>query len=143
MTDLVIDYTLVREIEVIEQFTGPADETVDPGHYARLAPATGKLTKGNASSAGEVGAGEGICITCQVNTITILKKGILWLGDGVLDALNFGATVYLSNTDGTLGRHGRYCQQGGGDRRPPMATAPSKGAAGQSVTLQPEGEQDS
>jgi len=34
MTDLVIDYTLVREVEVIEQFTGPADETVDPGQYA-------------------------------------------------------------------------------------------------------------
>ncbi|MBP6471232.1 MAG: hypothetical protein KBE23_06545 [Chloroflexi bacterium] len=102
MTDLVIDYTLVREIEVIEQFTGPADETVDPGQYARLAPATGKLTKGNATTAAEVGAGEGICITRQVNTITVLKKGILWLGDGVLDALNFGATLYLSNTDGVL-----------------------------------------
>jgi len=102
MTDLVIDSTLVREIEVIEQFTGPADETVDPGQYARLVPATGKLSKGNASSAGEVGSGGGVCITRQVNTITIVKKGIIWLGDGVLDALNFGATVYLSNTDGTL-----------------------------------------
>ncbi|MCA9935850.1 MAG: hypothetical protein H6662_15590 [Ardenticatenaceae bacterium] len=101
MTDLVIDYTQVREIEVIEQFTGPADETVDPGHYARLAPSTGKLTKGNATTAAEVGTGEGLCITRQVNTITILKKGILWLGDA-LDALNFGDIVYLSDTDGTL-----------------------------------------
>lgn len=101
MTDLVIDYTKVREIEVIEQFTGPADETVNPGQYARLAPATGKLTKGNATTAAEVGSGEGICITRQVNTITILKKGVIWLGDA-LDALNFGAAIYLSNTDGTL-----------------------------------------
>ncbi|MBK8987376.1 MAG: hypothetical protein IPM39_15085 [Chloroflexi bacterium] len=102
MTDLVIDYTKVREIEVIEQFTGPADETVNPGQYARLAPSTGKLTKGNATTAAEVGSGEGLCITRQVNTVTVLKKGILWLGEGVLDALNFGATIYLSNTDGTL-----------------------------------------
>jgi hypothetical protein len=102
MTDLVIDFTKVREIEVIEQFTGPADETVNPGHYARLAPATGKLTKGNATTAAEVGAGEGICITRQVNTITVVKKGILWLGEDALNALQFGATIYLSNTDGTL-----------------------------------------
>lgn len=102
MTDLVINHTLVREVEVIEQFTGPADETVEPGQYARLAPATGKLTKGNATNAGEVGTGEGVCIVRQVNTITILKKGVIWLGEGVLDALNFGAPVYLSNTDGTL-----------------------------------------
>lgn len=102
MPDLVIDYTKVREIEVIEQFTGPADETVDPGHYARLEPTTGKLTKGNATTAAEVGSGEGICITRQVNTITLLKKGILWLGDGVLDSLQFGATIFLSDTDGAL-----------------------------------------
>lgn len=102
MTDLVVDYTLVREIEVIEQFTGPADETVEPGQYARLAPATGKLTKGNATTADEIGSSGGLCITRQVNTITILKQGILWLGDGVLDALDFGATIFLSDTDGAL-----------------------------------------
>lgn len=101
MADLVIDYTQVREIEVIEQFTGPTDETVEPGQYARLAPSTGKLTLGNASSATEVGSGEGLCITRQVNTITIVKQGILWLGTA-LDSLNFGASVYLSNSDGTL-----------------------------------------
>lgn len=101
MADLVIDFTKVREIEVIEQFTGPADEAIEPGHYARLAPATGKLTKGNATTVAEIGSGEGIVITRQVNTITILKKGILWLGDA-LDGLTFGATVYLSDTDGAL-----------------------------------------
>ena len=101
MADLVIDYTKVREIEVIEQFTGPADEAIEPGAYARLAPASGKLTNGNATTAAEVGSGEGIVITRQVNTITILKKGIVWLGDA-LDGLAFGATVYLSDTDGAL-----------------------------------------
>ena len=101
MTDLVIDYTKVREIEVVEQFTGPADETIDPGVYARLNTSTGKLTKGNGTTTAEVGTGEGICINRQVNTITVLKKGILWLGDA-LDGLSFGATVYLSDTDGVL-----------------------------------------
>jgi len=102
MADLIVDYTKVREVEVIEQFTGPTDDmTINPGEYARLDPTSGNLTKGNATTAAEVGTGGGIVITRQANTITIVKKGIIWLGDA-LASLNFGDTVYLSNTDGTL-----------------------------------------
>ncbi len=103
MTDLVIDPTKVREIEVIEQFTGPAAEAIGAGQYVRLNTTTGKIEKGNATTAAEARKG-GLALNSAVqanDTITFLRKGIIWLGDA-LDALNFDADVLLSDTDGTL-----------------------------------------
>lgn len=103
MTDLVIDSTKVREIEVIEQFTGPAAEAIEAGDYVRLNPTTGKIEKGNATTAAEARKG-GPALTSAVqanDTITFLRKGIVWVGDA-LDALTFDDDVFLSNTDGTL-----------------------------------------
>lgn len=100
MTDLVIDSTKVKEIEVIEQFTGPTDEDIQPGVYCRFNTSSGKITKGNATSAAEARKG-GICINNLAGKITAVRKGTLFLGTA-LDALTFDDDVHLSNTDGVL-----------------------------------------
>ena len=100
MPDLVIDSTKVKEVEVIEQFTGPTDEDIQPGQYCRLNTGTGKLTKGNATSAAEARK-FGMCINNLAGKITVLRKGIVFLG-AALDARPFDSDVFLSNTDGAL-----------------------------------------
>ncbi len=103
MADLTIDSTQVREVEVIEQLTGPAEEALALGDYARLNTSTGKLEKGNGTTAAEARAG-GVVIQAAETadlTATILRKGIVFLGDA-LDSLTFDDDVFLSNTDGTL-----------------------------------------
>ncbi|MCB8942549.1 MAG: hypothetical protein H6658_02115 [Ardenticatenaceae bacterium] len=100
MTDLVIDSTKVKAVEAIEQFTGPTDEAIVPGVYCRLNTTTGKITKGNASSAAEARK-LGVCISNLAGRVTVLRKGIVFLDDA-LDALTYDDDVFLSNTDGTL-----------------------------------------
>jgi hypothetical protein len=100
MTDLVIDSTLVRAVEVIEQFTGPTDQDIQPGVYCRLDTTTGKITKGNGTTAAEARKG-GVCISVLAGRITFVRKGIIFLDDA-LDALTFDDDVFLSDTDGVL-----------------------------------------
>lgn len=102
MADLVIAEGDVAPVRVDEQLTAPAAEALNAGEYARLSVTTGRLEKGNGTTAAEarrggivlnsVGAGE---------TATIVRKGILDLGDA-LDALTYDDDVFLSNTDATL-----------------------------------------
>lgn len=85
------------------QFTGPAGETIVPGQYVRLDPATGKVVKGNATTAAEARSG-GIALTGGVagQAVTVAAQGaVLDVGDALGD-LDYDADVYLSNTDGVL-----------------------------------------
>lgn len=103
MADLVIVAARVAPVQVREQTTAPAAEALTAGQYARLDTATGKLTKGNGSSAGEARSGGIVLNTVAAGeTATIVRKGIVDLGDA-LNALAWDADVFLSNTDGTLG----------------------------------------
>ena len=103
MADLVITEADVAVVKAIEQFTLPSDEAFGAGEVIRLATATGKATPGNGSSAGEARV-LGIAAKAAEfagDVVTIIKKGILDLGDA-LDALAYDDDVFLSDTDGTL-----------------------------------------
>lgn len=87
----------------VVQLDGVDDEAVLAGAPVRFNTTTGSFTNANATSAGEAavfgiqlkkGAADG-------QGKTVVRIGYL---DGYnLDALNYGAPVYLSNTDGRLG----------------------------------------
>jgi hypothetical protein len=95
-----------------EQYTFEASEQINVGQVFRISLTTGKAEKANASTLVESGqvttAGN---YTSELfiaidgarqagNAVTGMKKGEL---DGYnLDALAFGAPVYISNTDGML-----------------------------------------
>lgn len=93
----------VEIVESIEQMTLPTDEAVNPGQAARLATATGKFTKANATTAPEAriyGIATGGLANTSGQPVTAIKKGVI---DGYdLSGLNYDAPVYLSDTDGAL-----------------------------------------
>lgn len=102
MADLTVAEADVAPARVIEQLTAPAGEALVAGQYARLDTATGKLTRGNGTAAGEARAGGIVLSTVAAGeTATIVRKGILDLGDA-LDALTYDDDVFLSDTDGVL-----------------------------------------
>lgn len=88
-------------------FTAPSEEALNAGQFARLNTSTGFQALGNATTSTEAGAGlptRGIALnTIAANeTTTFVRKGLLNVGSA-LDALAYGATVYLSDTaDGIL-----------------------------------------
>lgn len=102
MANLTITAAEVAPVEVREKISGYAAEAVAAGQYVRVDTTTGKLALGNGSAAGEARNG-GIALRSVVagQELTILRKGILFLGDA-LDALTFDDDVFLSDTDGTL-----------------------------------------
>lgn len=85
------------------QHTAPAGEAFNAGQYIRWNTSTGKFELGNATSAAEVGDGFIAERTAAVGDPATGLKGpvILEVGDA-LSSLNYGASVYLSDTDGTL-----------------------------------------
>lgn len=102
----IIGWALADTHDGAVTFTAPAEEAITSGQYARMNNTTGFQALGNATTAGEVGTAtsrRGIAInTVAVNeTTTFVRKGYLDLGDA-LDALAYGADVFLSDTDGTL-----------------------------------------
>jgi len=104
MADLaLVTANKVEIVESLEQMTLPTDEAVSPGQVARIAAATGKFTKGNASSAAEAaiyGIATGGVANVAGIPVTAIKKGVL---DGYdLSGLDYGDPVYLSVTDGAL-----------------------------------------
>ena len=107
MTDLTVDagaVALAKASDVgVVKFTGPAAETIAAGQYCRFDATTGQITKGNATNATEAAFG-GIALNggAAGTTVTIVHQGPVDLGKDVLSALNFGAPVYLSDTDGVL-----------------------------------------
>lgn len=109
MADLVIVVATVHIVRGSDEvlLTAPMLEAGTAGQYFRLATATGKLEKGNATAAGEVGTVGGVLLE-SVPTIglpgTIVLRGskaIMDLGDSIA-ALAWDAPVYLSDTDATL-----------------------------------------
>jgi hypothetical protein len=103
MGNLSITAADVSPVEVWEKFTGPTTEVITAGMYVRYNTTSGKIEKGNASSASEGRMG-GIAIfgaSVAGITITAVRRGIIDVGDALGD-LAFDADVYLSNTDGTL-----------------------------------------
>lgn len=101
MADLTI--STIRPIEVWEKADGPTDETLAAGAAVRRDTTSAKFTKGNATAAGEA-AIYGISLTkahYAGQAITAVRRGLVDVGNA-LDALAFGASVYLSNTDGAL-----------------------------------------
>lgn len=92
----------ITPVKVFEQVTAPINETVAAGQYVRFNTSTGKLELGNGSSSGEAAKG-GLALTGGVagETITAVVSGWVDIGNA-LSALAFNASVYLSDTDGTL-----------------------------------------
>lgn len=98
MADLTI--TTCDQVQVIQQFTGPAAEAIAEGDRCRFDATTGQIALGNGTTAAEVKAG-GIAVNAAAAgaTVTIINQGIVDVGNA-LDALNYGADVYVSDTDG-------------------------------------------
>lgn len=100
MADLTI--TKARQVEVIQQFTGPAVEAIAVGQRCRFDVTTSKIALGNATVAAEARRG-GIATNAAAigESVTIINQGIVDVGEA-LAALDFGALVYVSDTDGTF-----------------------------------------
>lgn len=104
MANITIDAGDVHVIRLDEGITQPTGEAVGKGEYVRLNGTTGRLEYGNATTAGELGNLAGLTISTPPYLgapVTAMRKGLLNVGDA-LDALDFGAPVYVSDTDGTL-----------------------------------------
>lgn len=92
----------IRPVQVIEQFTGPAAEAITAGNYVRLNVTTGKIEKGNGSTAAEARKGGLSLNTASAGeTVTALRKGLADLGNALGD-LTYDDDVFLSDTDATL-----------------------------------------
>lgn len=109
MANLTVDATKVRLVRGSDEVlvTGPMAEAGTAGQYFRLNTTSGKLEKGNGTTAGEVGTVGGVLID-SVATINLPgtialrgSKAILDMGEA-LAALAFDASVFLSDTDATL-----------------------------------------
>ena len=98
MAELTI--TKCDQVQVVQQFTGPAVETITEGQRCRFDATTGKIALGNGTSAAEVKAG-GIATRAAAagETLTIINQGIVDVGEA-LAALSFGDDIYVSDTDG-------------------------------------------
>lgn len=98
--DLVI--SKCRQVEVVQQFTGPAVEAIAVGQRCRFDATTGKIALGNGTNAAEAARG-GIAVHAAAigETVIIINQGLVDVGEA-LAALNFGALVYVSDTDGTF-----------------------------------------
>lgn len=100
MTDLVI--TKADQVQVVQQFTGPAVEAIAEGQRCRFDASTGKIALGNASTAAEAARGGMATHTVAAGeTVTVISQGIVDVGEA-LAGLDFGALVYVSDTDGTF-----------------------------------------
>lgn len=106
MALLTLEYVqLVANFEPTS-LTVKGGETISDrrGKYLRVDGTTGKAMLGNATSAGEVGGLRGIALSDQKyvgDSVTLLRHGLMDFGDA-LDGMDYGATIYVSDTDGTL-----------------------------------------
>lgn len=106
MSAITIEY-----VEIVANFepsslTVKSGETISDrrGKYLRVDATTGKAMLGNATSAGEVGGLHGIALADQKyvgDSVTLLRHGLLDWGNA-LDAMDYGAAIYLSDTDGSF-----------------------------------------
>lgn len=100
MTDLVI--TSCRIVQAQDKDTLPFAEALEPGQAVRLDDSTGKLTKANGTTADEAQM-VGVLATEGGAGVrgTFVRQGLLDVGNA-LSALDYGATIFLSDTDGAL-----------------------------------------
>lgn len=100
MADLTI--TKCDQVQVVQQFTGPAAEVITEGQRCRFDATTGQITLGNGTNATEAKAG-GIAVHAAAAgmPVTIINRGIVDVGEGLV-GLAYGALVYVSDTDGTF-----------------------------------------
>lgn len=97
-------------VKVVAEYAGSitvkGGETVSsrPGKYLRIDATTGKAMLGNATAAGEVGGLHGVAMTSERyvgDSVTLLRHGLMDWGDA-LDGMDFGASIFVSDTDGTF-----------------------------------------
>lgn len=108
MANITLDYFEVMEIwggeGSLETISGESITSERKGKFLRVDATSGKAVYGNASSSGEVAILHGLAMTNQKHAgdaVTLLRYGLVDVGDE-LDALDYGAAVYLSDTDGLL-----------------------------------------
>ena len=100
MADLVIDE--IRLIELGEMMTLPSDETLAEGDVARQDVADGQATGANGTTATEANFAGLVGAVDAGQVVTIWGNGCLvTLGSG-LAAVNYGALIYVSDTDKKL-----------------------------------------
>lgn len=93
----------VAVVESIHQMTLPAAESIAPGAPVRIDTSSGKFTNANGTSAAESrvwGIAVGKAAIPAGMPVTAIRRGVL---DGYNLTQAYDATVYLSDTDGTLG----------------------------------------
>lgn len=102
MATLTISAALVAPAKIIEDYVGPAAETIAAGQYVRLKVSDGKVELGNATTADEARSG-GIAINSAIagQPVHFVRKGWIDVGDA-LSALTYDDDVFLSDTDGVL-----------------------------------------
>lgn len=100
--NLTITASDVAAVEVLEQITGPAAEAINAGQVVFI-DTNGAFQLADQDEAAEDDpAGVAITSANAANiTITVVRKGIVDLGDALGD-LAYGATVYLSATPGGI-----------------------------------------
>lgn len=104
MADLTVVATAVAAVKVVEDFTLPTSVQVNAGQVVYLVAATGKAALADEDGLAPLNAPRGVAIRSgrfAGDAITFMKRGYLDLG-AALDALDFGAKVYLSDTAGLL-----------------------------------------
>jgi hypothetical protein len=104
MTAISITAADVHAVKIIEEITLPAGEAITAGEVVRVTAATGKWEHDKADESATVTALRGVAIEDRRNTnspVTAVRRGILDVGDA-LAALNYGAPVYLGDTDGVM-----------------------------------------
>ena len=102
MTALTITAANVRAVTIIDQSTAPANVALTRGQVVRIGTG-GKWVLANATDAANLGSRRGIVLkdVAADEPVTVLHKGTIDLNPA-LDALAFGASVFVSDTSGAL-----------------------------------------
>jgi hypothetical protein len=95
--------TRVAAVKIVEQFSAPAKETIDPGQPVCIDGTAGTLSLASATTSEGVQRVCGIALSGGIagQAITVLRKGWVDLGD-VLDGMDYDTDVWLSATAGLL-----------------------------------------
>lgn len=90
----------VAPVQIVEQFTAPVGTSTSKGDYVRVSATNGRWTPGQATKVSERGDLAGIAIRSKATAgeVTAVIQGIVDLGKGALNALNYGDKVYLSDS---------------------------------------------
>lgn len=106
MTAITIEYFQVVQDREETSLTVKSGETVSSrrGKFMRVDATTAKAMLGNASSTTEYANLHGIALSNEKyvgDSVTLFRDGLLDWGDA-LDSMDYGAPIYVSDTDGTF-----------------------------------------